>query len=196
MYFHFYTDHFSAVVNPCNTGGWWVLSCHQPRDDIRVPFQEASGSPKPCAWAVWKIPGRENNSKWMGNTWELMCICFGQDIPIIVCFPQPYNLVSDAHCSCWNEAILSCLLHLLIFWSLVANNTFLSQDADCVESRVLRVKESWLHNRYLLLPWKEPWLHNSTLPVSMSSAGAPENSNERDIWWGVFGVASGSGCIP
>ena len=117
------------MVNPCNTGGWWVLSCHQPRDNIRVPFQEASGSPKPCAYAVPKIT-------WKGElqiTWELIFICFGQDIPIIVFVPQPCFRCTLLILKRSHSVMLVTSSH---FWSLVPNNTFLSQDADCVESRV------------------------------------------------------------
>ena len=54
------------------------------------------------------------------------------------------------------------------FWSLDSENTFLSQDADCVESRVLRVKEWNLHmfhidpfnSNTILLPgsWKSTFI--------------------------------------
>ena len=92
-------------------------------------------------------------------------------------------------------------IDLYLFWIGYSNHCFFSTTLQpCFRCTLLILKRShcvmFVASSHFLescpkqyLPLTRCWLcriESSTIPMSMSSAGAPENSNGRDIWWGLF----------
>jgi len=95
MYFHFYTDHFSAVVTTATQVDGEFYHAINPETTSVYLFKKLQALQNPAHFggAENYLEGRiANNMRsdlylfWIGYSNH----CF---------FPQPYNLVSDAHCS-------------------------------------------------------------------------------------------------
>ena len=158
MYFHFYTDHFWAVVTTATQVDGEFYHAINPETTSVYLFKKLQALQNPALFGGTKkyLEGRIANN--MRSDLYLFWIGYSNH-----CF-----------CSTTLQPCFRCTLLILKRSNsvmFVASSHFL----ESCPKQYLPLTRCWLRR-----------IESSTIPMSMSSAGAPENSNGRDIWWGLF----------